>query len=336
VWSSQRPEALSRRAAGYAAFLQDALTKDRADKTISGHAGQWKMWSEFASAEGFCRLPASPFHVALFLVHRFKGAASRGETQQPVVKSADAIGYVHLHCALADPTKATLPQAVVHFAYRQLARPPTKSKRLTAEILAKLATTFADSTDHGWRMIYVALLIGFAGFLRWDDMMHVDLAFVVFESDHMRLFVEKSKTDQTRVGHWVVVAVVEGALCPVTNLQRFMRMAGVTSGPLLRRVVRTKNGCTVSKYPLSYSRFLCLMREALMQAGLSPAEAQEFGTRCMRTGGATAAAEFGVPDRLRLSHGRWQSETVGNGYVQDSLAQLLLVTRNLGLARTSP
>jgi hypothetical protein len=312
-------------------MLESIIVRDRAEKTLLGHAGQWRMWRNFAAEEKFPHLPASPLHVAIFLVHRYQGALSKKQTQQPVVKSAEAIAYVHTHCQFSDPVQSALPQAVVAYAYRILARPAKKSQRLTAEILSKLADRFAKETDAGWLMVYVALLLGFTGFLRHDDLKHIDLQLVEFEKDHMRLFVDKSKTDQFRVGHWVVIAAIGGDLCPVGNLRKWMLLAGVSSGPLLRRVSRSPSGCTVSAYALSYTTFLENMRAALSLAGMSKEEAKDFGTRCMRTGGASAAAECGVPDRLRLKHGRWVSESVGNGYVQDSLAQLLMVTRNLGL-----
>ena len=39
----------------------------------------------------------------------------------------------------------------------------------------------------------------------------------------------------------------------------------------------------------------------------------------LRSGGATADANAGVPDWLFKRHGRWASESAKHGYVQDSL-----------------
>ncbi|KAL5497418.1 hypothetical protein EMCRGX_G013885 [Ephydatia muelleri] len=39
----------------------------------------------------------------------------------------------------------------------------------------------------------------------------------------------------------------------------------------------------------------------------------------LRAGGATAAANAGVPDRLFKRHGRWKSESAKDGYVKDSV-----------------
>ena len=41
-----------------------------------------------------------------------------------------------------------------------------------------------------------------------------------------------------------------------------------------------------------------------------------IGTHSLRNGGATAAANAGVPDRLFKRHGRWASEPAKHGYVQ--------------------
>ena len=55
------------------------------------------------------------------------------------------------------------------------------------------------------------------------------------------------------------------------------------------------------------------------------------GTRSLRSGGATAAANAGVPDRPFKRHGRWASESAKDGYVEDSLSSRLSVSKALGI-----
>ena len=52
-----------------------------------------------------------------------------------------------------------------------------------------------------------------------------------------------------------------------------------------------------------------------------------IGTHSLRSGGATAAANAGVPDRLFERHGRWASESAKDGYVQYSLSFRLSVSK---------
>jgi len=51
----------------------------------------------------------------------------------------------------------------------------------------------------------------------------------------------------------------------------------------------------------------------------------------MRAGGATQAANAGVPDRLLKRNGRWKSKNAKDGYIEDSLEQRFFVTKQLGL-----
>ena len=55
------------------------------------------------------------------------------------------------------------------------------------------------------------------------------------------------------------------------------------------------------------------------------------GTHSLRSGGATATANAGVPDRLFKRRGRWASESAKDGYVQDSLSFRLSVSMALGI-----
>ena len=57
----------------------------------------------------------------------------------------------------------------------------------------------------------------------------------------------------------------------------------------------------------------------------------QLGLHSLHSAGATAAANSGVQDRLFKRHGRWQSETAKDGYVEDSLKARLSVTDSLGL-----
>ena len=56
-----------------------------------------------------------------------------------------------------------------------------------------------------------------------------------------------------------------------------------------------------------------------------------FGLYSLRSGGATSAANAGVPDRLFKLLGRWRSENVKDGYIKNDLKALLSVSIALGI-----
>ena len=72
-----------------------------------------------------------------------------------------------------------------------------------------------------------------------------------------------------------------------------------------------------------------LVLEKLSALGL---DTKQFGLHSLRSGGgASAAANAGVPDRMFKRHGRWRSENAKDGYVKDSLEERLSVSQRLGL-----
>ena len=64
----------------------------------------------------------------------------------------------------------------------------------------------------------------------------------------------------------------------------------------------------------------------LSQLGFDP---KQFGLHSLRSGGASAAANAGVPDRLFKRHGRWCSESAKDGYIKDSVSALMSVSESL-------
>ena len=79
---------------------------------------------------------------------------------------------------------------------------------------------------------------------------------------------------------------------------------------------------------ISYTRIRELMLQRICELGYDPSL---FGVHSFRAGGATSAANAGVPDRMFKRHGRWRSENAKDGYVKDSLEARLDVSKSLQL-----
>ena len=58
---------------------------------------------------------------------------------------------------------------------------------------------------------------------------------------------------------------------------------------------------------------------------------ESFGLHSLRSGGASAAANSGISDRLISKQGRWSSEKARNGYIKDIVVKRLIVSNTLGL-----
>ena len=81
---------------------------------------------------------------------------------------------------------------------------------------------------------------------------------------------------------------------------------------------------------MTYTRFREMFIESFKS--LVP-NIKMFGLHSLRSGGASAAANAGIPDRLFKRHGRWRSENAKDGYIglKDDLNSRLRVSHSLGL-----
>jgi len=179
------------------------------------------------------------------------------------------------------------------------------------------------------------MVLSYAGFLRYSEVSDMRASDIKWKRTHIEIFIEKSKTDIYRDGHWLLISKLDSPICPLRILRRYLLKTNTrkNSNKFLFRgmnyfkkskihKLRTKNK------PLSYSAARSNMLDMVTRIGLKK---RNFGLHSLRSGGATAAANEGVPDRLFKRHGRWKSERAKDGYVKDKLSDLLSVSMNLGL-----
>ena len=97
-------------------------------------------------------------------------------------------------------------------------------------------------------------------------------------------------------------------------INRCLDRAGLScESPLFCQLSKTKCGYKPSSKGLSYSRLRDLVLETFKD--IAP-DISAIGTHSLWSGGATAAANAGVPDRRFKRHGRWASESAKDGCVQ--------------------
>ena len=90
--------------------------------------------------------------------------------------------------------------------------------------------------------------------------------------------------------------------------------------------VKSNASYTLRSTGISYTRTREVVLHAFSQLGYST---KLFGLHSLRSGGATAAVNAGVNDRLFKRHGRWHSDKAKDGYVKDNLEALLSVSKSL-------
>lgn len=291
---------------------------------------QFKAWCETFD---FQDLPALPSTVAVYLSYLIQTNSSAA-----VINAAYySIQWTHLINLCKNPCDNSLVNLILEGGKRLRSKPIVKKKPITPEILEKIMDKFSQVENLYHSRLVCMVLLGYAGFLRYDELVHIKMCDIKFHQSgsHIEIKIEKSKTDVFRQGNIVVIAKTGNKLCPVSYLEKYISYAGLVfqSEEFIFRAVtffKKDNVYRLSKInkPLTYTRARELLLDALKTVGV---DFKEYGLHSLRSGGATTSANNNVPDRLFKVHGRWRSENAKDGYVLDSLKEKLSVTLNLGL-----
>ena len=307
---------------GLARLLPSVILGSRQGGTVKSYASgyqKWRKWTE--SFQEVVALPADPKYVALYLTDILNNAASPA----PVLNAFYSISWSHQMAGLDDHTQHDLPKRVKDAANRLIPHGLNKKSPIAVKDLTVLIEKFANvnSSLSDVRTARMAVL-AFVGFFRFKELRFIKRSDVTFDSDHVNIFIESSKTDVFRVGNWVHLSKINSQCCPYLLLDRYLHMY------IFRAITNVKSGQQLrpSNAPISYTRCRELMLQAFKLIGL---DTKSYCTHSFRAGGATAAAANRVPDRLFKKHGRWRSERAKDGYVSESINDKLSVSRSLGL-----
>ena len=177
------------------------------------------------------------------------------------------------------------------------------------------------------RLVVFAVL-STVGMLRSSETLHLKLSDVVDLGSHLQVTIARSKCSD--LPQQVTMAANNTSCCPVTLMRRYTRslrsVAPSQTNFLFPRLAfqSTLNRHVPLPHPVSYTRMLELVKSAFKDLGFRP---QDVGLHSFRRGGATAAANADVNERLLQKHGRWKTSNIKNQYIDEDLDHLLSVSR---------
>ena len=309
------------------------LAASRAPSTVKGyhtHFRKWKAWAaKFPEVEYF---PASDNHFALYLTSLLQS----GYSFSTIVSTFNSINFFHSSCAVRNPCNSGFVKAILEGCKRLAANSVSSKKRLPIcpEHLHALVLKFAgvDASLLHIRDVCICL-VAFAGFLRFNELANIKWCDVVFSDTYFSLFIPRSKSDQYGSGATRVIARTGNPTCPFGMLSRYAKLSGDSLNStqfVFRSLYKRKDGRYALRdgSNLSYSRARELFINKFKAIGL---HMRLYGLHSLRIGGATAAANNDLPDRVIKKHGRWKSENAKDFYCREDIQHQLLVTLNIGL-----
>jgi integrase len=229
------------------------------------------------------------------------------------------------------PTRSVLVTQMMK-CLRPMTKPTTKKLALSMDHLRQMAALL-QQREHADNFVlqrdFFMVVLASVTLLRRSEVVRLEVTDVAVTRESiggviqrvMSVFVNKlAKNDVERKGHTRYVLEASGAnrdICPVRLYFSYISKWRSTNKWLF---YQKTNHAQLSSSTPNHG-----LKKLLKLIGLAQAEVDQYGFHSCRRGGATAAAERGIPIHLLKRHGNWRSDAVYE-YIEDSLEQKIRVS----------
>lgn len=330
IWKDINSEQLHPDLESFRKGMKDLVKNSKAKNTNKLYESYFKQFSTWCAKYDFTSLPATDFHVALYL--------SSIKDSNPSASKINAIVYsvswFHSVAGLSDPCSSKLVQFTKEGLLRTVGRPVVKREHFSIDDMHKIFQSFKPFDNLENLRFIVMCFVSYSGFLRFDELIKLRRSDIVFDDRQMCIFIPSSKGDQYQRGARVVIARTGRETCPVNLVEQYLQLTGIRSDSnefLFRKLSFCKStGRHVLRdgSHISYTRAREILLSNLESIGF---DKSRYGLHSFRSSGASVAANAGVPDRVFKKHGRWRSENAKDGYIRESDSLKRSVTLNLGV-----
>ncbi|KAJ8309298.1 hypothetical protein KUTeg_014172 [Tegillarca granosa] len=315
-----------------ASLLPKIVRRARSESTNKKYDSYFLKFEKWCILNSFMSLPASVPAVSLFIC----GLIQQGVSYAVLESYFYSINWFHKISLNSNPCEDNLLKLVMEGGKRILGKPIMKKEPVTVDILNKLVDHFGKDENNLINLrTCVLCLLGFSGFLRYNELANIKMSDLFFEQGYVKISIRESKTDTYRRGNEIIIAKTGNKLCPVSWLNKYILKAGLSkdSSEYLFTAINYSSKSDTYKATnknkgLSYTRAREIFLSSLKTLALDP---KKYCLHSLRSGGASAAANNQVPDRLIKAHGRWVTDIAKDGYIKDDLPNKILVSLNLGL-----
>lgn len=197
----------------------------RSESTNKKYDTYFLKFEKWCILNSFVSLPASVPAVSLFLC----GLIQQGVSNAVLESYFYSINWFHKISLNSNPCEDNLLKLVMEGGKRILGKPIMKKEPITVDILNKLVDHFGKDENNLINLrTCVLCLLGFSGFLRYNELANIKMSDLCFEQGYVKISIRESKTDPYRRGNEIVIAKTGNKLCPVSWLNKYILKAGLS------------------------------------------------------------------------------------------------------------
>ena len=273
------------------------LKSSKALNTLRAYKADYKDFASFCIKNGFKPMPSEPKIISLYLTYLSK--SSKFSTLKRRLASLSVIHKLSGHYIdIKHPmiTENLMGIKRIKGSYQKAKKPILiKDLKLIINVIDK------DKNEKNRFKNRALILIGFAGGFRRSELVAILYEDVDFVSEGVKIFVKRSKTDQSGEGMTKGIPYFSNPdYCPVISLKNWLEKSEIKSGKIFD--MSDKNvALTIKKYTAI--------------AGL---DSNKYSGHSLRSGFATSTAESGAEERNIMAMTGHKTTQMVRRYIQEA------------------
>tara|TARA_X000001036_G_scaffold398796_1_gene401960 strand:+ start:67 stop:984 length:918 start_codon:yes stop_codon:yes gene_type:complete len=274
------------------------LKNSKAKNTLRAYKADFNDFSIFCSKNGFNSIPTEPKILSLYLTHL--SATSKFSTLKRRIASISVVHKMKGHYL---DTKHPVVMENLHGIKRAKGTRQTGKKPILINDLKFIINAIDEFNKIEKKKLRdkAILLIGFSGGFRRSELVEIEHDDVEFVSEGIKIFIKRSKTDQSGEGMVKAIPYFENKnFCPVTNLKKWIDYSNLKSGKI---------------FNISDKSVALIIKKYASLSGLDP---NKYGGHSLRSGFATSTAESGAEERNIMAMTGHKTTQMVRRYIKDA------------------
>ena len=274
------------------------LKNSKSSNTLRAYQSDFNDFSLFCSKNGFQAMPTQPKIIALYITHL--SAFSKYSTLKRRLAS---ISILHKTKGHYIDTKHPIIMENLMGIKRTNGSNQKGKKPLLINDLKTLIEVIDESKEKDKRKVRdkALLLIGFSGGFRRSELVNIEYNDVEFVSEGVKIYVKKSKTDQSGEGMTKAIPHFDNKkFCPVKALKKWIEIIDFKKDKI---------------FNISDKNVALIIKKYAYKAGL---DGYKYAGHSLRSGFATSTAESGAEERNIMAMTGHKSTEMVRRYIKEA------------------
>ena len=274
----------------------DNLKLSKAKNTIRAYKSDFNDFVLFCSKHGMKSMPTDPKVVSLYLTY-----LSKKSKYSTLKRRLASINVMHRYKGHYLDTKHPIIIENLLGIKRLIGVHQKAKKPLLYNDLKKIIKVINASNESEFKKLRdkSIILIGFAGGFRRSELVSITRDDVEFVNEGVKIFVKKSKSDQSGEGMTKAIPSFKYIeFCPVNHLKNWMFE---NKGDLI--------------FPISDKNVALIIKKHALKAGL---DEKKYAGHSLRSGFATTTAEYGASERNIMAMTGHKSADMVRRYIKEA------------------